>query len=98
MWGSMWMWTYPRSSASRPSAPELVLSRLLRTPFSAELAEQLLSELPKRQLLRLWDDSTRLLALQLRAEVRLNVVILRDQLLGRLESDDPRALEACLET
>src|SRR4051794_2709922 len=96
MWTAMWLWSYGRAAAPQPSAPDLVLSRLLRSPFSGELAEELVRDLPKRQLVRLWDDSTRLLCRPLRYDVRLNVVVLRDHVLRRLEDDDPRVLESWL--
>lgn len=98
MWPAMWLWSYGRAAVPRASAPELALARLLRSPFTAEQAEQLVRDLPKRQLVRMWNDSTRLLGLELRVDVRLNVVVLRDHLLQRLEGVDPRGAEQCLRT
>jgi len=96
MW-AMWLWAYGRTAVPRrPSKPDLVLSQLLHAPISAELADQLVRDLPKRQLIKLWDDTTRLLGMRLRTEVRLNVVVLRDHLLRRLECAEPELVDEYL--
>jgi len=88
MWTATWLWSCRPAPAARLSAPEL-LSRLLSSPCSAELTERLVDNHPRRQLVQLWDESTSLLEVELCVEARLNLVVLREHLLRRLEVTDP---------
>ena len=99
MWAAMWMWPYGAVDLPRqPSVRERVLSRTRHASFSAEVAERLVRELSRRQLVQLWDETATLLAQQLPTDLRLNVVVLRDHLLRRLEDVDPEIVEVCLRT
>jgi hypothetical protein len=99
MWAAMWMWPYPPAAVPRrPSAQDLILSRTRHPSFSAEVAERLVRELSRRQVIQVWDETTTLLGQPLPVDLRLNVVVLRDHLLRRLEGVDPEAVEICLRT
>lgn len=79
-----------------PSVEERVLSRTRHPSFTAEVAELVTEPLSRRQLLRLWDETTRLLAQAPPAALRLNLVVLRDHVLRRLEAIEPGSLEGFL--
>ena len=99
MWAAMWLWPYRPADVPRlPSARERVLSRTRHPSFSAEVAERLVRELSRRQVVQLWDETTTLLGQPLSVELRHNVVLLRDQLLRRLEDVDPELVQVCLRT
>jgi hypothetical protein len=76
----------------------LILSRALHPSFSADLAARLVACLPRDELEQVWDETTKLVGQPLPDDARLNVAMLRDQLLRRMEQDRPRALERCLRT
>jgi hypothetical protein len=98
MWVSgVWMlWPErPPASAPRPSAVDLVLSRARHPSFTPELAEELVSGLSRRRLRRLWSETSRMLGTTMGDAIRLNVVVLRAELLRQLERQDPAAVEAC---
>jgi hypothetical protein len=82
----------------RPAARVLILSRVLHPSFSAELAARLVASLPRDELERVWDETTKLVRQPLPDDARLNVAMLREQLLQRMEQVRPRALERCLRT
>jgi hypothetical protein len=95
----MWVWrSRPVAAPRHPSARVLILARALHPAFSDELAERLVACLPRRELAQLWDETTKLLGQPIPDEVVLNVVLLRDQLLRRLERVHPRGLEDCFRT
>ena len=98
MWTATWLWSCRPTPTTRLSASELVLARLVSSPYSAELAERLVRNHPRRQLVTLWHESTRLLDLELCVEARLSLVVLREHLLRRLESTDPVFADECLGT
>jgi hypothetical protein len=99
MWAAMWMWPYrPFDLPRQPSARDRVMSRTRHPSFSAEVAEQLVRELSRRQLVQLWDETTTLLGQPIPAALRINLVVLRDHLLRRLEDVDPELVEVCLRT
>lgn len=99
MWPAMWMGPYgPVDLPRQPSVRERVLSRTRHPSFSAEVAERLVGELSRRQLVRLWDETTTQLGNPMPVDLRLNVVVLRDHLLRRLEDLDPEVVEVCLRT
>jgi hypothetical protein len=78
----------PADVPPRPSALDRVLSRTRHPSFSAVVAENLVRALSRRQLLQVWDETTTLLGQPLAVELRLNVVMLRDHLLRRLDVVD----------
>jgi hypothetical protein len=99
MWAAMWLWPYRPVDVPRvPSERERVLSRARHPSFSAAVAERLVCDLSRRQLVQLWDETTTLLGQPIPAQLRLNVVVLRDHLLRRLEEVDPELVEVCLRT
>ena len=71
-----------------PSALDRLLSRTRHPSFSVVVADSLVRDLSRRQLLQVWDETTALLAQPLAVELRLNVVVLRDHLLRRLDGVD----------
>jgi hypothetical protein len=86
------MWTYPGwplwadlpPASKRPSAAELIMSKVRHPSFTPEVAERLVSELPRRQLRQLWKETGRVLEGDLADEERFHVVVLRERLLDRL--------------
>jgi hypothetical protein len=99
MWVAPWLRPHRSMDAPRPpSARVLILARTLHPSFSTDLAERLVACLSRRELGQLWDDSTRLVGQSIPDEVRLNVVVLREHLLGRLEAGHPGAFEECLDS
>ena len=99
MWAAMWMWPYqPFDLPRQPSVRDRVMSRTRHASFSAEVAERLVHELSRRQLVQLWDETTTLLGQPIPVALRINVVVLRDHLLRRLEAVDPEVVEVCLRT
>jgi hypothetical protein len=99
MWAAMWMWPGgPFDLPRQPSVRDRVLSRTRHVSFSAEVAERLVHELSRRQLVQLWDETTTLLGQPILVALRINVVVLRDHLLRRLEAFDPEVVEVCLRT
>lgn len=99
MWAAMWMWPYrPVDLPRRPSVRERALSRTRHASFSSRVAESLVRELSRRQIVQLWDETTSLLGQPIPVQLRLNVVVLRDHLLRRLEEVDPELVEVCLRT
>ena len=74
---------------------DLVLSRARHPSFSPALAEHLVAPLSRRQLHRLWQMTGNLVDTELSQDVRLNLVVLREHVLARLEDLDPRALATC---
>ena len=99
MWAAMWMWPYrPVDLPRQPSLRERVLSRTRHASFTAEVAGRVVRDLSRRQIVQLWDETTKLLAQPIPVQLRLNVVVLRDHLLRRLEEVDPELVEVCLRT
>ena len=74
------------------------MSRARHPSFSGEVAQGLVRELSRRQLVQLWDETTRLMGQPIPVALRINVVVLRDHLLRRLEDVDPEVVEVCLRT
>jgi hypothetical protein len=86
------MWTYPAWQlwAAEPARPRLssaewVLARVRHPSFTPDVAEELVRDLSRRGLRRLWKETGRLLEGPLDDEVRLHVVVLRERLLDRLD-------------
>jgi hypothetical protein len=67
------------------SSGDRILSRTRHPTFSAAVAESLVRDLSRRQLAQLWDQTTTQLGQPLPVELLLNVVVLRDHLLRRLD-------------
>jgi hypothetical protein len=91
----MSMWAHPgrnqwRAGPPPPRAPsrrEQVLARVRHPSFTPDLLDDLLRDLPRRQLRRLWRESGRLLdQARLDDGARLNLVVMREQLLDRLDA------------
>jgi hypothetical protein len=88
----MTMWVYPdwnlwagaRPPQARPSTRDRVLARVRHASFTPDLAEKLVTELSRRQVRLLWRDTTRLLGSPIEDDLRLKIVLLREQLLDRL--------------
>lgn len=84
------MWTYPEwplwtgPQPARPSEVEMVLARLRHPSFTPDLAESMVRDLSRRKLRRLLKATDRFLEGILDSDVRLHVVVLREQLLDRL--------------
>jgi hypothetical protein len=91
----MWPGQGPVPVSPRPSTSDRVLARVRHPSFGPEVADQLVRELSRRQLRRLWVESDRLLGQPLPDDTRLNVVVLRDHLLRQLERLDPSAVLVC---
>lgn len=72
-------------SAHRASREDLVVAHTRHPTFSARVARDLVAPLSRRELRRLWRATTGLLGEpDLSCAHRLNVVILREQVLDRL--------------
>jgi hypothetical protein len=88
----MTMWVYPdwhlwssaRAPQDRPGTRDRVLARVRHASFTPDLAEKLVTELSRRQVRLLWKDTTRLLESPIGDDLRLKLVLLREQLLDRL--------------
>lgn len=91
----LWPGSWPASVPPRPSKVELVLSRVRHPSFTPEVAEKLVRDLNRRQLRRLWTETTRLLAEPLSDELRFSLVVLREHVLSELERHDPGAMSDC---
>jgi hypothetical protein len=102
MWNGSWLWAYPgpypEPVPRAPSARERILSRTRHASFSDSVAERIVADLSRRQLVQLWDDTTKLVACPMPTISRLNVVVLRDHLLRRLEAVDPQAMTRAMKS
>ena len=90
-----WAGNWPASGPPRPSMVDLVLSRVRHPSFTPEAADELVRDLTRRQLRRLWTETTGLLAEPMSDELRFRHVVLREQVLSELERRDPGAMSVC---
>jgi hypothetical protein len=94
----IWPGHWPASASRRPSPVDVVVSRVRHPSFTPEGVGDLVRALSRRQLRRLWSETSRLLSQELSDAIRLNVVLLRDQVLRELERHDVAALRDCART
>jgi hypothetical protein len=81
------LWAGAQPAQRPPGRCEEVLARVRHPSFSPDLLDDLLRDLPRRQLQRLWRESGRLLdRARLDDSARLNLVVMREQLLDRLDA------------
>jgi len=85
LWPGGWRTRVPPSR----SDVDRTMSRLRHPSFTPDVAEEMTRRLSRRQLRRLWAETTMMLDTPLRADVRLHVVLLREQILHELERHDP---------
>ena len=91
----IWPGQWPASVSRRPSPVDVVVSRVRHRSFTPEAAEDLVRDLTRRQLRRLWSVTSRLLSEERNDAIVYNIVLLRDQVLHELERHDPAALRDC---
>ena len=91
----IWPGQWPANVSRRPSPVDVVVSRVRHRSFTPEAAEHLIRDLTRRQLRRLWSETSRLLREERSEAILFNIVVLRDQVLGELERHDPAALRDC---
>jgi Holliday junction resolvase-like predicted endonuclease len=83
---TLWMRTQP---PQRPPGRRVqILVRVRHPSFTADQLDDLLCGLSRRQQRRLWRESAHLLDTQLGADIRFNVVLLRERLLEHLTEQD----------
>jgi hypothetical protein len=86
------MWTYPewplwgsaQPAPRRPSAVEQVLSRVRHPSFTPDVADELVRNLSRPALRRLWKATERILEETSDDDLRFRVVVFRERLLDQL--------------
>lgn len=87
------MWTHPgwhlwagaQPPPRQPGRTEVVMARVRHPSFTPDQLDDLLHGLSRRQLRRLWRESAAALETEMGDDIRFHVVLLREQLLDRLD-------------